>query len=70
MKVITICGSSRFVDVMAVCAWLLERDERAITLGLHLLPRWYTTKAAIRPSGRRTCGSGSFLARSFARTDD
>ncbi len=26
---------------MAVCAWLLERDEGAITMGLHLLPSWY-----------------------------
>lgn len=40
-KVITICGSSRFVDIMAVCAWLLEREEKAITMSLHLLPRWY-----------------------------
>ena len=40
-KVVTICGSSRFVDIMAVCAWLIERNEQAITLSLHLLPRWY-----------------------------
>ena len=40
-KVVVICGSSRFVDVMAVCAWLIERDEKAITMGLHLLPSWY-----------------------------
>ena len=40
-KIITLCGSSRFVDVMAVAAWLLERDEGAITMGLHLLPLWY-----------------------------
>lgn len=26
---------------MAVCAWILERDEKAITMGLHLLPEWY-----------------------------
>jgi hypothetical protein len=26
---------------MAVCAWFLERDEKAITMGLHLLPIWY-----------------------------
>lgn len=41
-KVITMCGSSRFVDIMAVTAWLLERDEQVITMGLHLLPAWYT----------------------------
>lgn len=40
-KVITICGSSRFIEVMAVVGWLLERDEGAIVIGLHLLPSWY-----------------------------
>ena len=40
-KIITCCGSSKFVDIMAVCSWLLERDEKAIVMGLHLLPRWY-----------------------------
>jgi len=43
-KVIVLCGSSKFVDVMAVCAWLLERDEHAITMGLHLLPAWYSVE--------------------------
>ncbi|KKK90129.1 hypothetical protein LCGC14_2726140, partial [marine sediment metagenome] len=40
-KVIVLCGSSRFCDLMAVCAWLLEKEEKAITMGLHLLPQWY-----------------------------
>ena len=40
-KVVVMCGSSTFVDIMAVCAWLIERDEKAITMGLHLLPEWY-----------------------------
>lgn len=40
-KIITLCGSSKFVEIMAVCAWLIERDEKAITMGLHLLPFWY-----------------------------
>jgi hypothetical protein len=40
-KVVVLCGSSRFVQEMAVCAWLLERDEHAIAMGLHLLPWWY-----------------------------
>ena len=40
-KVVTMCGSSRFTDIMGVCAWLIERDEKAITMGLHLLPEWY-----------------------------
>jgi hypothetical protein len=31
-KTVTICGSSRFIDVMAVCAWLIERDEQAIVM--------------------------------------
>lgn len=43
-KIITLCGSSKFCDIMAVCAWLLERDEGSITMGLHLLPLWYPTK--------------------------
>lgn len=40
-KVVALCGSSRFVDVMAVAEWLIERDELAITMGLNLLPGWY-----------------------------
>ena len=40
-KIVVLCGSSRFVDIMAVCAWLIERDENAIAMGLHLLPQWY-----------------------------
>lgn len=40
-KVVVLCGSSRFCDVMAVCAWIIERDELAISMGLHLLPHWY-----------------------------
>lgn len=40
-KVVVMCGSSRFVDIMAVCEWLIERDELAITMGLNLLPHWY-----------------------------
>lgn len=43
-KVVVICGSSKFVEEMAVCAWLIERDENAIVMGLHLLPFWYTTE--------------------------
>lgn len=41
-KIVTLCGSSRYCDIMAVCAWLIERDEHAITMGLHLLPPWYS----------------------------
>lgn len=40
-KIVVLCGSSRFVQYMAVCAWIIERDEKAIALGLHLLPAWY-----------------------------
>ena len=36
-----LCGSSRFVDIMAVVGWLLERDEGRIAMGLHLFPHWY-----------------------------
>lgn len=44
-KMVCLCGSSKFVDIMAVCAWFIERDEFAITTGLHLLPSWYTNVA-------------------------
>lgn len=40
-KIVVLCGSSRFVQEMAVCAWLIERDEKAIVMSLHLLPNWY-----------------------------
>lgn len=40
-KVIVLCGSSKFVEIMAVTEWLIERDELAITMGLNLLPSWY-----------------------------
>lgn len=40
-KIITICGSSRFIDMVAVVGWLLEKEENAITMGMHLLPAWY-----------------------------
>jgi len=40
-KIIVLCGSTRFIELFAVCAWLIERDEGAITMGLHLLPAWY-----------------------------
>ena len=43
-KVVVLCGSSKFCDVMAVCGWIIERDEKAITMGLHLLPEWYFQK--------------------------
>jgi len=45
VKVVTICGSSKFVDIMAAVQWILERDEGAITMGLHLLPYWYCSSA-------------------------
>ncbi|MCK5610898.1 hypothetical protein KAR91_53990 [Candidatus Pacearchaeota archaeon] len=41
IKRVVLCGSSRFVDIMAVCAWLIEKQEGAITNGLHMLPIWY-----------------------------
>jgi len=40
-KTVTLCGSSKFTDIMAVCAWLIEKEENAIAMGLHLLPVWY-----------------------------
>lgn len=40
-KITVLCGSSKYTDIMAVCAWIIERDEKAIAMGLHLLPGWY-----------------------------
>lgn len=40
-KIIVMCGSSKFCQIMAVAAWILEKKELAITMGLHLLPDWY-----------------------------
>ena len=40
-KIVVMCGSSKFVQVMAVAEWFIERDELAITMGLNLLPGWY-----------------------------
>lgn len=39
-KIVCLCGSSRFVDVMAVQMWELEK-QGIIALGPHLLPQWY-----------------------------
>ncbi len=41
-QIVCLCGSSRFVEVMAVLAWELERDEGCIVLSLHLLPASYS----------------------------
>lgn len=39
-KIITLCGSTRFIEHFAIMAYLLEK-EGAIVLGLHLLPESY-----------------------------
>ncbi len=46
-KFVVICGSSRFVEEMAVCAWLIEKTEESIVMGLHLLPAWYSYRTPI-----------------------
>ena len=43
-KIVVMCGSSKFCEIMAVVAWLIEKNENAITMGLHLLPGWYFDK--------------------------
>lgn len=40
-KIMCFCGSSRFVDLMAVLMWEFEK-EGYICMGLHLLPQWYS----------------------------
>jgi hypothetical protein len=41
-RIVCLSGSSRFIDVMAVQAWEIEKAG-AIALSCHLLPRWYTS---------------------------
>lgn len=48
-KVVVFCGSSKFVSIMSVAAWFVERDEQAIAMGLHLLPGWYTSPTGELP---------------------
>lgn len=44
-EIICLCGSSRFVEQMAVIAWGFEKEGK-IALGLHLLPENYPGVAA------------------------
>lgn len=41
MKIICLCGSTRYTEIMAVVAWEIEKLGD-IALGWHLLPRWYS----------------------------
>ncbi len=41
-KIVCICGSSQFVDLVAVKAWEIEKQGK-IALSMHLLPSWFTT---------------------------
>ena len=43
-KVVALCGSSRFIDVMAVAAWEEEKKGH-VALSCHLVPGWYTEVA-------------------------
>jgi hypothetical protein len=43
-EIICLCGSSRFIDLIAVLAWEFEKQGK-IVLSLHLLPQWYTEQA-------------------------
>lgn len=43
MKIICLCGSTRYTDIMAVTAWEIEKSGD-IALGWHLLPKWYKTQ--------------------------
>ena len=38
--IVCMCGSTRFIDQMAVCAWQFEKGG-LIALSCHLLPAWY-----------------------------
>jgi len=41
LKIICICGSTRFADWHAITRWHLERDGKAICLMINYLPQWY-----------------------------
>jgi len=41
-SLVTISGSTRFIEAIAVVSWILERDRNCMVLGMHYLPRWYT----------------------------
>jgi hypothetical protein len=43
-EIVCLCGSTRFIEQMAVLAWGLEKNGQ-IVLGLHLLPAWYVGTA-------------------------
>lgn len=47
-RIITLCGSSRFCQTMAVIAWELEKGG-AVVLGLHLLPDEYCKQKGYKP---------------------
>jgi len=47
-EIITLCGSSRFAQAMAVLAWEFEKKGR-IVLGLHLLPDYYCKYKNYKP---------------------
>lgn len=46
-ELVVLCGSSRYVQEMAVVGWLLEKNEGKMVMGLHLLPLWYKPKENI-----------------------
>ena len=41
-RIVVICGSSKYTDIMVVTAWYLEKYEAKIAMSLRLLPVWYT----------------------------
>lgn len=43
-KIVCLCGSSTFIEQMAIKAWEIEKGG-AVALGLHLLPRAYNPAA-------------------------
>ena len=45
-KIICICGSTRFIEKMAVLSWELEKEGN-IVIGMHLLPINYLDKNAL-----------------------
>lgn len=55
IKIVCLCGSSKFVELFAVIKWLIEKEEHKIAIGLHLLPNWYITKCEDHLAEHENC---------------
>ena len=49
-KIVVLSGTSRFIEIMAIVAWLIEKEEGSIAMSLHSLPSWYRTQSDALPA--------------------